>query len=206
MDKIRLSVVVTLVCSVAKSQADLIDIGTNRPEGIHFLPTGAAETIGLDSSGIWALVSEFYYGGIQAVNIKDGSKQQIVDSTAFGERATVGLWYDDGTIFACGGGTLLGDTYTASMYAFDAATGNLLATCNPDGAGFVNDVTLIGDTAYVTDSLRSDLLVIDAPGMRNGECNYYWIPLTDPFPPASDDVTANGECIPCVSYACLNEP
>jgi hypothetical protein len=135
------------------------------------LPEGAADTIGLEGEGTFALVSEFYYGGIKAVNLDTGDVTQIVNSTAFGERGTIGLWYDDGLILACSGGDFVGPNNTAALNVFDAVSGELLAECVPEVEGkFMNDVTVINGLAYATDSFQNSIMVLELESVKAGTC------------------------------------
>lgn len=146
------------------------DIGNIRPEGIHVLSAEAAETMGL-GEGTFALISEFYYGGIKAVNLETGNVTQIVNSTSFGERGTIGLWYEDGMILAASGGAFVGENATAGLLVFDAVNGELLAECLPEVEGkFINDVTVINGLAYATDSFQNSIMVLELESAAKGEC------------------------------------
>lgn len=123
---------------------------------------------------------------------------QIVNSaTSFGERGTIGLWYYDGVILAASGGEFVGENNEPALFVFDAATGQQLAKCLPqDGAGFLNDVTVINGIAYVTDSLRNSIMTLDVEAAKSGECISDFIETpADIF--LSDDIeiiwSANGE-------------
>lgn len=150
------------------------DVGNKRPEGIHILPEGAAEIFGLEN-GTFALVSEFYYGGIKAVNLETGDMTQIVNSTGFGERGTIGLWYDSDNevILAASGGAEVGENNTAAVNVFDASTGELIVECTPEGGdgGFINAVTVIDGLAYATDSFQNSIMVLDVEKAKAQECD-----------------------------------
>lgn len=68
MRLLSLAIIVALL-HPSDGAVGVYDIGNNRPEGIHVLPDGAADAMGLEGEGAFALVSEFYYGGIKAVNL-----------------------------------------------------------------------------------------------------------------------------------------
>jgi hypothetical protein len=76
----------------------VFDIGNIRPEGIHILPEGVPETLGLGSEGTFALVSQMLYGGVIAVNVDTGETTSVVENLGFFERAAVGLWYANGYV------------------------------------------------------------------------------------------------------------
>jgi len=174
----------------------IYDIGNIRPEGIHVLPDGAAELMGL-GEGDFAIVSELFYGGIKAVNLNTGEVTQIVDSVGFRERSTVGLWYDDGVILAAGGGpNTLSEESAAVVHVFDAVTGEILINCVPDGGGvFFNDVTVIDGTAYATDSFQNRIMTLDVESAKNGVCVLSSIETPAEVFLSDDEFSANGECL-----------
>ena len=170
------------------------DIGNIRPEGIHVLPDGAAETMGLASNGTFALVSEFYYGGIKALDLDTGNITQIVNSTSYGERGTIGLWFDSGVILACSGGAFVGPNNTAAINVFDAVSGELIVECLPEGNGtFLNDVTVINGTAYATDSFQNSIMVMDVEKAKAGECDVSAIETPADIFLSETQWSANGE-------------
>ena len=82
------------------------DLGNIRPEGIA---TGPGSLI---------YTSELIYGGIKSVDVVTGEVKQVVESFGAFQRAAVGLWYQDGVIFAAGGGEILASClrYTSTMH------------------------------------------------------------------------------------------
>ena len=82
-----------------------------------------------------------------------------------------------------GGGGPIFPLLETKLHVFDGATGELRASCAPDGpAVFVNDVTAIDGTAYVTDSLVNSIMTVDVEAALNGTCVTSSIALPeDPF-------------------------
>ena len=195
--KIVLYSLLTLVpyLPCASSLTSPITVGNDRPEGIHFLKDDEPAVFGLptDAGQVYALTSEIYYGGINAINVVDGTVTEILPSPGFGVRSTVGILYDDGVLYAAGGGPLV--SVEAAFRAFEASTGTLLAECLIPGnsSSFINDVAVMDGLAYITDSFRSELLVYDTADLKNGVCNPTTIVLESPFPPTTSAITANGE-------------
>jgi len=184
---------VTVSLHLADGAVGVYDIGNIRPEGIYVLPEGAAGTMGL-GDGTWALVSEFYYGGVKAVDLETGNITQIVSSAGFGERATIGLWYDDGIILACSGGEFVGPNITAAVNVFDAVSGELLAECVPEGGGiFMNDVTVINGLAYATDSFQNSVMVMELESAKAGECIVSAIETPEEIFLSNETWSTNGE-------------
>ena len=163
-----------VACRHVSAQDTVFDIGNIRPEGIHVVDDGA--DVGLEAGVAHALVSEFYYGGIKAVNLESGNVTQIVDSQSFGQAGTVGLWYDSGVILAAGGGAFVGESVEAALHVFDAITGEEIVTCVPqDGGTFMNDVTVLDGTAYVTDSFSNRIMTVDMELVKNGVCDVSFV-------------------------------
>lgn len=194
MRLLSLAIVAAVLCP-SDGAVGVYDIGNVRPEGIFVLPDGAVDTMGLEGEGIFALVSEFYYGGIKAVNLDTGDVTQIVNSTAFGERGTIGLWYDDGLILACAGGEFVGPNNTAALNVFDAVTGELLAECAPEVEGkFMNDVTVINGLAYATDSFQNHIMVLELESVKtSGSCVVDSIETPEEIFLSEDVWSANGK-------------
>ena len=138
---------------------ETIDLGNKRPEGI---------TRGPDED--YMFVTEMLYGGIKAVNVVTGEIQQVVPSYGFLERGAYGVIYHEGALFVAGGG--IPDGTPVMMYVYDAATGEEIASCSPDGDGYylLNDVAILGDYAYVTDSFYNKLMKVDVAAALEGNC------------------------------------
>ena len=148
-----------------------------RPEGVHIVD--GAE-IGF-SEGPYALVSEWAYGGIRAVNLETKDYSQIIDSVGFGERGSFGLWYSMGAILMCSGGfpDVPNQVEPEALYFFDPITGEKLAACSPEHeAGLLNDVTVLDGKAYMTDTSNNYITVVDvAAAVNEGACNVSSIEL-----------------------------
>lgn len=114
------------------------------PEGIT---TGAGNRI---------YVGSLAGGAIWAGNARTGLGTVIAPAAQPGSRFAVGLDYEDrtGRLWVAGGP--LGE-----VHVFDSRTGALLHTYTVPGAhGFLNDVVVTDDAAYITDSNVQQLIVI----------------------------------------------
>jgi sugar lactone lactonase YvrE len=93
-------------------------------------------------------------GEVRTVDARSGDLDPLVPPRP-GERAAIGLKFDDGRLFVAGGPRGAG-------YVYDAATGDDLEqfqfTLESDT--FVNDVAVTRETAYFTDSRNSVLYVV----------------------------------------------
>ena len=116
------------------------------PDG--FQPEGIAS-----GPGTTAYVGSLADGSVWSGDLRTGEGGLLVEGTT-GDVA-VGLEYDPATglLWVAGGAT-------GEVRVYDAATGDLVATWTVEGAGFLNDVTLTADAAYVTDSTAQTLVVI----------------------------------------------
>lgn len=136
--------------------------------------------------------SELFYGGIKAVNVLTGTVQQVVPS--FGpltDRAAIGLTYFGHAIFAAGAGPQVG--LPAAVHVYDATTGADVVSCVVGEGGFFNDLLVVDETLYVTDSTSSSLYVFDAMAMlKDGICDYHTITLPDVFAVEPGVFGANG--------------
>jgi hypothetical protein len=184
---IRTSLLLYFAVSSARAKIGPLDIGNIRPEGVHLV---SGSDLGL-SSGTYALVSQILLRGIDAVDIETGEKTSIVPSDP-GVRTIFGLAYDNGYILAAGGGALSG-VADPLLFLFSVADGNLIASCGPtEASSFVNDVVVVGDNAYATDSIGNRLLVMDLAAAKQGVCNMSTVPLPDSFVSLDGSFAANG--------------
>ena len=127
------TVLATTATVVNAAVQELIPVGNRRPEAIAILPDGEAAKLGL-GDGTYGLVSEYYFGGVIAVNLEDGSVSQLIPSTEFGERSMLGLAYKDGVIFAANGGPrFVHQNLPPAVYALNGATGETIVNCEPEG-------------------------------------------------------------------------
>lgn len=167
---------------------DPILLGNIRPEGIRLLPTEAANDLGLvPNNSTYAIVSELFYGGVLLVNLDTGNVTQLVQSLAFGSRAGIGIHYAQGHIFMAGGGPALGFA-SASVTVFDPTQADpVVVTCSSDQGGFFNEVAIVGNVAYITDSLVNQLWALNIPEAIAGNCVLSSIPLP------ADEFAVEGE-------------
>ena len=85
------------------------------------------------------------------------------------------------------------------IYVYSATDGTQLATCDPlstntDVGALMNDITVIGNKAYATDSFNNKLMVMDVDeAINNGNCVVSELDLPDVFKAETDtDLGANG--------------
>lgn len=125
------------------------------PEAIP-LPDGFfPEGIAID--GRTAYVGSLIDGAIQRQNIKTGETEQFAASPG-PDRIAVGLDVDArGRLWVAAGGPALDPALTPSFRVYDTSTGALLVE-RPLQAGFVNDVIVTDDAAWLTDSFAPALI------------------------------------------------
>jgi len=162
-----------------------ISLGNKRPEGITQSPDGNS-----------MFVTEMLYGGVKKVDILTGEIEQIVPSYGFLERGAYGILYHNDALFVAGGG--VPDGTPVMLYLYDAETGEEIAACAPVGDAYLlNDVAILGNYAYVTDSYYNKLMVVDVEAALAGSCDVFSIKLPSEYfladPPESFP-RANGRC------------
>ena len=177
----------------------------DRPEGIT------------EGPGSTLFVSQILSGKIMAVDVETGVTRDVVGTQdgreAWGlEYYTTSMFSDneddaDGTnangpeegyLFVAGGGPSYGEG-VPEVYVYSVATGEPVVSCAPldvneTGHGaFINDVTIVNDIAYITDSFSQKLMVLDVASALDGNCTVTDILLPITFAPTSgDDWGANG--------------
>lgn len=118
------------------------------------------EGIALDEDGSHAFVTGTVTGQLARIDLSDGTSEVIgtgfADAVAGAFPGTLGMKVHGDYIVMAGG-------RTAKMFIVDHATGELVATIGTDapGEGLINDVAIVGDTAYFTDTLRPVLWSLD---------------------------------------------
>jgi len=154
------------------------DLGNVRPEGIEILPQTVGQTLGLGDGAI-ALVTQLYWGGIDAVNLVTGESKKFLESPKadFGNPSAAGIKFHNGAIWVAGG--MDGD---ARVYGID---GTEIAKCDFGLGGFVNDMAFIGDIVYFTNSFVSSLTTLNVSAALAGNCE------TGTFPVQGFEMTNN---------------
>lgn len=137
---------------------ELISLGNKRPEGIAKGP------------GDYMFVTEMLYGGVKKVNVLTGEVEQVVPSYGFLERGASGVTYYENALFVAGGGSPIGTP--VMLYVYNAETGEEIASCAPVGNEYhmLTDVTIVGDSVYVTDSRLNKLMVVNVKAAMDGDC------------------------------------
>jgi hypothetical protein len=144
------------------------------------------------------LIGQIVSGEILSVNVLTGFQRSVVKPSDDGERQAWGLEYAPsfGAIIVAGGGPnfLFGEP---EVYVYSATSGELKATCEPTSMGtcgsFLNDVTAIGDKAYITDSQNDSVMTLDIKAAMQGDCEVGSIALPGVFDATNAaDFGANG--------------
>jgi hypothetical protein len=136
------------------------------PEGIESGP------------GTSFFVGSLVDGAIWRGDLRTGSSSELAAGAP--GRASLGIAYDAGRnrLWVAGGGPAVAGT--ADVRVYDASSGNLLATYQPQAVGLLNDVALTPDAVYVTDSFLQQLVVIPLPadGSLAPDSDTVTLPLT----------------------------
>ena len=165
--------------SIRSLQATPIDLGNKRPEGVHALSDRDVQELGLDPTESYIIVSELLYGGVRLVNVDTGIVTQLVPSANASERFGLGLAYVPTVelVVMAGGGPFIGAP-PASVNVFNATTGDLVATCVDEAGGLMNDVAVVDDLAFVTNSFVNNIWQINITEVaQEGVCNVTTIDL-----------------------------
>jgi hypothetical protein len=116
------------------------------------LPDGWAPEGITAGRGLTAYVGSLADGAIAEVDLRTGATDVLVPGAS--GRVAVGIAYEAGAdrLWVAGGPT-------GEVRVYDASSGALLETY-PVTAGFLNDVVVTRDAAYVTDSMIAQLIVV----------------------------------------------
>jgi hypothetical protein len=153
---------------------DSYGIGNKRLYGV---------TVGMEDD---LYISELYFGGIYKLNMTSGMVDHLVPSFDFFQRPSAGLAYSRNTLFVAGLGPAFG--VDAAIHVYNAESGDQMVSCEPPfSTGQILDITIVGDTAYATDSFLNQLIAMNVDDAIHGICN-----ITSIFLPfnsfLSDDV------------------
>jgi len=177
-------------------QGKTIELSNKRLEGTHALSEADVVELGItDGSGKFILVTEFFWGGVQLVDVEEETFEYIVPSSeTFGEKGGLGVTYTHQHILVASAGPLLELPF--EIYVYNPA-GELVTTCTPPSnvePGFFNDFEIVGDVAYVTDSTEPRLWKFDIPEAIAGNCNLQSQALSAVFDPAvqGTSIESNG--------------
>lgn len=132
------------------------------PDG--FQPEGIAS-----GPGTTAYVGSLADGSIWSGDLRTGEGGILVEGAG---APAVGVEYDaaNDRLWVAGGPS-------GEVRVYDASSGELLDSWTVEGAGFLNDVVVTADAAYVTDSQVHVLVVIETPdGALGGDVSQ--LPLT----------------------------
>lgn len=132
------------------------------------------------------------------MNVVTGEIKQAVPSYGFKERGAYGVLEHNGALFVAGGG--VPDGTPTNFYVYDAVTGAEIANCPAPGDAFLlNDVAIVGNRAFVTDSKFNKIMVVNIPMALKGKCQVSTIKTPEQYFLADDALTtfprANGKCL-----------
>jgi len=183
----------------------IYDLGTKRLEGIHALTSKDVAELDITSgSGKFVLATEFFYGGVQLVDVVEKTFSYIVPSSdTFAQRGGLGVTYTHGHILVAGAGPLLELPFEIYVYNPE---GELVTVCVPPSdidEGFFNDFEVVDDVAYVTDSTQPRLWNFNIPDAIAGNCNLTYIELNDVFDPTFQNTTLESNGIVSVGEGFL---
>ena len=136
----------------------VVTTATAAPASATLLPKTIALPDGYQPEGIATSGATFYVGSVADGRIVRGSVLTGRVAPFVPGRtgdATAGLEVHGGILFAAGAAT-------GTLKAYDRRTGRKLVERRvaPAGESFINDVAVIGDKAYFTDSLKAQLYVL----------------------------------------------
>lgn len=161
----------TLVGACSGSGDEAVEVVTDDVQTIA-LPDG------FQPEGIALLSDTFFVGSIPTGaiyqgDLSTGQGEEVVE--AHPDRAAIGLKVDgQGRLVVAGGPT-------GKAFIYDSNTGNDLATLSlASGESFVNDVVIVGQVAWLTDSTNPVLYRVDLPTERvpAAEAQITEVPLT----------------------------
>jgi len=176
------------------------DIGNIRPEGIHALSATDALELGLEEKSSYVLVTEIMNGGVNLFDTETLEYTNIIPSAGFQVRSGLGVYYAFGHIIVCSLGPLIpGNPF--EIYIYDPAKPDEpIATCtDPDvEAGSFNDLDIVGESAYVTDSAYNRLWSFNVPAAieAKGCDDLSFVTLDEEVFNGNDEtpVRSNGTC------------
>ena len=150
----------------------IFPIGNTRPRGVYGLKNGT--DIGL-SDGSYILFSEYFYGGVNALDVETGTITPIVPSkSTLNERQAFGIAYSKPSDAVGSGGVLLvaGGKVDPALRIYNATTGEWIADCKGGREdGFLTDVVVMQDYAYVTDYYFNEIYKFNITSATlDGDC------------------------------------
>jgi sugar lactone lactonase YvrE len=133
---------------------------------------------GITSDGNTLFVANFDHGAVFEVSAATGKGHILVPARA--DRMGLGIKLDQRTdfLFVAGGGT-------GHAYVYDAGTGRALAdyVLAASGPTFINDLVIVGDVVYFTDSFRASFftLTLECGGRLPPQSAVKEIPITGEY-------------------------
>jgi len=124
------------------------------PPSIDLPPGVQAEAA--TAHGKYVYFGDFYGGAVWRINPRGGEPEPIVEGQE--GRAAMGIAFKGDRMVVAGG-------LTGDVYVYDRNTGEELATYDLGGA-LVNDVTILGNTAYATDTFKDVFYAIPLGNRR----------------------------------------
>ncbi|HST65246.1 MAG TPA: superoxide dismutase [Mycobacteriales bacterium] len=176
----RLALTAIGAAVLALAGGTVVNVAAAGPASATLLPKTIALPDGYQPEGIATKGATFYVGSVAdgAIvrgNVLTGRVTPFVAGTP-GD-ATTGLEVSGNLLFAAGAGT-------GTLKVYDLRTGRKLAERRvaPAGESFINDVSVLGDNAYWTDSLKPQLYVTPIRGHHIGAARTLPTPDITPAP------------------------
>jgi WD40 repeat protein len=151
-------------------------IGKVDPEPITLLseiPLGLMHPGGIvaASSGSVLYVTNLFFGGVRVVDLTTGELFVLHPNSRYLAKTVYGLDLEEETETLFIAGTeLVGNLLEGRIYVLDATSGEEIVACSIDEDFYPTDIAIVGDKAYATNSLGSNLVSISVSAAVNGTC------------------------------------
>ena len=144
----------------------VVNVGNVRPEGSHALSRSDVVELGLlPTDHSYVLITEILNGGVNVLNVNTQQYTNLIPSVGFQERGGFGVFYTLQHILVASIGNVL--NVPAEIYIYNplsATPAEPVVICRPTDAGLpvgtdagYNDMDIVDDVAYVTDSTHNRL-------------------------------------------------
>jgi hypothetical protein len=183
---LSLALTLTLALTLCLSLAAGAVAAASFPERID-LPDGWQPEGITDGPGTTVFVGSLADGAIWSGDVRTGQGSVLVQGAS--GMVAVGIDYETSAnrLWVAGGPT-------GEVRAYDAGSGQLLETYTFSSAGFLNDVVVTRDAAFVTDSFAPELGVIPLgpAGSLSDPSAAFTLPMTGDFTFVPSGFNANG--------------
>jgi hypothetical protein len=123
------------------------------------------------SSGPVIYVTNLFFGGVRVVDLTTGELFVLHPNSRYLAKTVYGLDLEKETETLFIAGTeLVENLLEGRIYVLDAVTGEQIVACSIDEDFYPTDIAIVGDKAYATNSLGSNLVSISVSAAVNGTC------------------------------------